>query len=71
MDVEGRDRDGNTVLHYAAMNSNDSVAKEMVEMLFEFDFKDAEVANNDGKTALEIATDQDNEPLVKLILMNS
>lgn len=70
-DIAGSDRDGNTALHYAATNSNDSVAKEMAEMLFEFDFKDAEAANNEGKTALEIATDQDNEPLVKLILMNS
>lgn len=70
-EISGRDRDGNTALHYAAMNPNNSVAKEMAEMLFEFDFKDTEGANNDGKTALEIATEQDNEQLVKLILMNS
>lgn len=69
--VAGRDRDGNTALHYAARNVNDSVAKEMAEMLFAFDFADADTVNNDGKTALEIAAEQNNEPLVKLILMNS
>lgn len=69
--VTESDQDGNTALHYAARNVNDSVAKEMAEMLFEFDFADADAVNNDGKTALEIATEQNNEPLVKLILMNS
>lgn len=59
--VAESDQDGNTALHYAARNVNDSVAKEMAEMLFEFDFADADAVNNDGKTALEIATEQDNE----------
>ena len=70
-DVTATDEDGNTALHYAARSGNDSVAKEMAEMLFEFDFSDVDAVNNDGKTALEIATEQNNEPLVKLILMNS
>lgn len=70
-DVSKLDNDGNTVLHYAARNSNYSVAKEMAEMLFEFGFADADAVNNEGKTALEIAADMDNEPLVKLILANS
>lgn len=69
--VAETDQNGNTALHYAAQNSNYSVAKEMAEMLFEFDFSDVDAVNNDGKTALEIATEQNNEPLVKLILMNS
>lgn len=68
--VTESDQDGNTALHYAARNVNDSVAKEMAEMLFEFDFSDTDAVNNDGKTALEIAIEQNNEPLVKLILMN-
>lgn len=68
--VTGKDRDGNTALHYAARNVNDSVAKEMAEMLFAFDFSDTDTVNNDGRTALEIATERNNEPLVKLILMN-
>lgn len=69
--VAGRDQEGNTALHYAALNSNYSVAKEMAEMLFEFHFTDTDAVNNAGKTALEIAAEQNNEPLVKLILMNS
>ena len=69
--VSATDQDGNTALHYAATNRNYSVAKEMAEMLFEFDFSDTDAVNNDGKTALEIATEMNNEPLVKLILMNS
>lgn len=69
--VAERDGDGNTALHYAAANGNESVAKEMAEMLFEFDFKDVEAVNNAGKTALEIAMEKDNESLVKFILMKS
>lgn len=69
--VAESDREGNTALHYAAGNVNDSVAKEMAEMLFEFDFTDVDAVNNDGSTALEIASGQNNEPLVKLILMHS
>ena len=40
-------------------------------MLFDFDFKNTDAVNIDRKTALEIATDNDNEPLVNFILMNS
>lgn len=65
------DRNGDTPLHYAARNRSDNTAKEMAEMLFEFGFENVEAVNNEGKTALEIATDNNNEPLIKLILMNS
>lgn len=68
--VTERDQNGNTALHYTACNTNDSVAKEMADMLFEFDFKNVDVVNNEGKTALDIATERNNEPLIKLILMN-
>lgn len=70
-DLDAADQNGDTVLHYAARNRSDNTAKEMAEMLFEFGFQNAEAVNNAGKTALEIASDADNEPLVKLILMNS
>lgn len=70
-DMNAVDQNGDTPLHYAERNHSDSTAKEMAEMLFEFGFKNVEAANNDGKTALEIATDANNELLVRLILMNS
>ncbi len=35
-------------------------AEGMAEMLFKFGFKNVEAANNDGKTALGIATDYNN-----------
>lgn len=43
----------------------------MAEMLFDFGFDNVSAVNNDGKTALEIASDMNNEPLVKLILLRS
>lgn len=68
--LEAVDRNGNTPLHYAAGNRSDNTAKEMAEMLFEFGFENPEAVNNNGKTALEIAEDNNNEMLVKLILTN-
>lgn len=70
-DVAAVDRDGNTPLHYAAMNETPSTGCEMAEMLFEFGDPKPDAVNNAGKSALEIATENNNEPLVKLILMNS
>lgn len=70
-DVAAVDRDGNTPLHYAAMNETASTGCEMAEMLFEFGDPKPDAVNNEGKSALEIATEKNNEPLVKLILMNS
>lgn len=69
--VDAVDRNGNTPLHYAAGNPEAGTGREMAEMLFEFGNPNPEAVNNEGKTALEIATDNNNEPLVKLILMNS
>lgn len=70
-DVAAVDRNGNTPLHYAAMNTEALTGKEMAEMLFDFGDPKPDAVNNEGKSALEIATDNNNEPLVKLILMNS
>lgn len=70
-DVNAVDKAGNTPLHYAAMNRSSSIGLEMAQFLFDFDFTSAEVANNDGKTALDLAVDGNNEPLVKLILTNA
>jgi len=67
-DVTAKDKNGNTVLHYAAMNSNNSGAKIMADMLFEFGKVDVNAVNNEEKTAMDIATENNNEPLVKLLL---
>ncbi len=68
--VDAVDRDGNTVLMYTARNSEYGNAKEMAELLFDFGDPKPDAVNNAGQTALEIATEMDNEMLVKLLLMN-
>lgn len=69
--IDATDRHGNTPLHYAAMNEAPNIGKERAETLFEFGNPKPEAVNNAGKSALEIASDTNNEPLVKLILMKS
>ena len=61
------DKNGDTALHYAARNNDKAGAKTLCDMLLEFG-ADAKVVNNKGKTALDLATEADNEPLVKLLL---
>lgn len=67
-DVAAKDRNGNTPLMYAAGNPDKNAAKVLSEMLFEFGDPDVNAVNNEGKSALETATDNDNENLVKFIL---
>ncbi|QQO08786.1 ankyrin repeat domain-containing protein [Breznakiella homolactica] len=67
-DVAARDKEGNTPLIYAAQNRNKTMAKTMSEMLFEFGDPKPDTVNNDGKSALAFATEQDNEPLVNFLL---
>lgn len=69
--IDATDRHGNTPLHYAAMNEASNIGKERAEVLFEFGNPKPEAVNNAGKSALEMASDNNNEPLVKLILMKS
>jgi ankyrin repeat protein len=66
-DTAAKDRDGNTALHYAAMNDSGAAAKNIAELLLEFG-ADPNALNNKGKTALDIAAENKNEPLVKLLL---
>ncbi|WNY25729.1 ankyrin repeat domain-containing protein [Methanolapillus millepedarum] len=68
--LDAKDNAGNTVLHYAASNADMKRAKEMAEMLFEFGDVLPDAVNNAGKTALEIATEKNNEMLVKFLLKN-
>ena len=66
-DVNARDSEGNTALHYAAHNPSKNAAKTMCELLLDFK-ADADIANNAGKTAMDIAVETENEPLVKVLL---
>ena len=67
-DVTVKDKNGDTPLHYAAKNRSDSRAKTLCDMLFEFGKVDVNAVNNEGKSALDIATENNNEPLVKYLL---
>jgi len=67
-DALKKDNDGNTALMYACNNSNQRLARNMAEMLFDIGGATAEDTNNDGKTALDYAVSRNNESLVKLIL---
>ena len=67
-DIEATDKNGDTPLIYAARNRNASIGKEMAELLFDFGNPKLEHVNNDGKSALEIATDLNNEEFVKFLL---
>ncbi|MCL2334149.1 MAG: ankyrin repeat domain-containing protein, partial [Candidatus Methanoplasma sp.] len=68
--IAARDKNGNTPLIYVANNSNAKAAKEMAENLFDFGDPQAGAVNNAGKSALDIATEKNNEMLVKLLLKN-
>ena len=67
-DIEATDKNGDTPLIYTARNRNASIGKEMAELLFDFGNPKLEHVNNDGKSALEIATDLNNEEFVKFLL---
>lgn len=69
-DLAAKDQNGNTSLIYIAYNSDKRKAKDMAENLFDFGDPLVDAANNDQKTALDFATEKDNEMLVKLLLNN-
>ena len=58
----------NTALIYAAGNNNKMSAKKIVELLLDAGDKGTDKANNNGKTALDVAVDAGNEAVVKLLL---
>lgn len=64
--AEERDRIS-TLLHMAAKYAD----AELLKKLLEAGASVMARSEGDGQTALELAADRDNEPLVKLILMNS
>lgn len=67
-DVTMRDAQGSTVLHYAAYYGSRADAAAMTELMLDFGEPDANAVNMAGKTAMDYAVEQDNTPLVKLLL---
>ncbi|GHT35720.1 hypothetical protein FACS189434_13860 [Bacteroidia bacterium] len=67
VEVNARDTEGNTALHYTFKNRSKNATKAFCELLLDFD-ADAAVANNKGETAMDMAVATENEPLVKLLL---
>ena len=67
-DINARDATGKTALHYAAMNHSQSRARGCGDLLFAFGKVDTSTVDNNGKTALDTATEHNNEELVKYLL---
>ena len=57
----------NTLLHYIAAGSTRGL-KEAAALVMDFGSPDVNAVNNEGKTALDIATEKNNETLVKFLL---
>lgn len=67
-DVNAADNNGNTVLMYVAQNSDFACSKNLAELLFNYGRPNMNAVNNEGKTALEIAADKNNEPLINFLM---
>ena len=66
-DVNAKDKWGNTLLHYIA-GSSQRGAKEAVGLVMDFGRPDVNAVNNEGKTVLDIATEKNDEALIKFLL---
>ncbi|WP_129717368.1 ankyrin repeat domain-containing protein [Pedobacter sp. SYP-B3415] len=62
------DRLGNTALIYAAGNSDKMSAKRIVSLLLDQDSSTVGRVNNAGQSAMDMAVNNDNEAVVKLLL---
>lgn len=63
-DINAKDKWGNTLLHYIAASSIRG-AKEAAALVTDFGTPDVNAVNNEGKMALDIAAEKNNETLVK------
>lgn len=68
--ADATDQWGNSILHYIA-GSSQGRSKKAAEMVFDFGPPDVTALNNEGKTAIDIAVEQNDEALVKLLLRYS
>ena len=69
-DINARDKWGNTLLHYIAASST-SGSKEAAALVMDFGIIDVNAVNNEGLTAIDIATEKNDESLVKFLLKYS
>ena len=69
-DINARDKWGNTLLHYIAASSMRG-SKEAAALVMDFGTPDVNAVNNEGKTVLDIATEKNDEALVKFLLKYS
>ena len=58
-------------LHYVAACCRDSMAQKAIELLLDFKLPDVNAVNNEGKTAMDVAADYNNDNLVRLLLKYS
>ena len=68
VDMSLRDTKGNTALMYLAHNGNQGIARSIADLMFSFGDPLPSVTNNESKTALDIAIEENNEDLVKFLL---
>jgi FOG: Ankyrin repeat len=68
VDMSLRDTNGDTALMYLARNGNQGIACSVADLMFSFGDPLPAVANNESKTALDIAIEENNEDLVKFLL---
>lgn len=68
-DVTGVDQSGNTALIYAAKNSDQMSGKRIVSLILEKDKSTLERVNNAGQSAMDAAIQQNNEAVVKQLLI--
>lgn len=70
-DTNKKDNMGNTILHYIAADCRDTGVKKAIKLLANFGIPDFDVINNEGKTAIDVAVEWENETMVKLLLKYS
>ena len=67
-DMGARDSEGNTALIYAPQNSNHGIAMAVADLMFCFGEPQPAAVNNEGKSAVDYAVEENNENLVKFLL---
>jgi len=68
VDMSLRNARGDTALMYLARSRNVGVSCSVADLMFSFGDPMPAVTNNDGKTAVDIAIEENNENLVKFLL---